>query len=62
MGVGLVELGFGYFILNPKITGAKTHSGGFHLYFYKWDEPIPNSVSKLSIGDVGYPIYVNIIL
>ena len=65
--VGLMELVFGCFVLNPKTAGAKTPSGGFHLYFDSGDEPIPNSMSKLAkgedlIGDGSYPIYVNIIL
>ena len=45
----------------PKTAGAKTPSGGFHLYFDSGDELIPNSVSKLAIGvdvrgDGGYVI------
>lgn len=49
----------GYMI--PKTAGAKTPSGGFHLYFDSGDQSIPNSVSKLAIGvdvrgDGGYVI------
>lgn len=49
----------GYMI--PKTAGAKTPSGGFHLYFDSGNQSIPNSVSKLAIGvdvrgDGGYVI------
>ena len=45
----------------PKTAGAKTPSGGFHLYFDSGNESLPNSVSKLAIGvdvrgDGGYVI------
>ena len=45
----------------PKTAGAKTPSGGFHLYFDSEEETIPTSASKLAIGvdvrgDGGYVI------
>ena len=45
----------------PKTAGAKTPSGGFHLYFDSEEETIPTSASKLAKGvdvrgDGGYVI------